>query len=219
MDITLIDILAYSCALPAIIGLMIYKKMKTLFHFLVYILLLALITEILNDPRIGFDKPILWVIINIFNILNTLFHIVFFYKAGIISSKKKAYLIFIFLLLLMGVDMLYEKKSLTDILDPLYIAGYAIILLLCIEATIKRTFNNKLSWFTDPVFLYAVINIIYAAFFLFDFSLMFFGVTKYYSIYVSLQNIHKWVNASCYVLIIWPILCTTKKHNYLKLSL
>lgn len=219
MSLTLIDILAYTCVLPALVGLPLYNKMEKYFHLLLHISLLAFVTEILTTPSVGINK--LWypLIINLFVIVNTLLHILFFQKASIISSKKKAAGIFTAFLIFVAVNMVFQHVSLNADLFPSYLASYAIILILCIEAAIKQTYSVKLSWYKDPVFLFATINVIYAAFFLLIYGIRFLGLPENNILYNTLKYSHSWVNAACNVLTIWPIICTAKKSSYIKLLL
>ena len=219
MNLTITDILAYTCVLPAITGLILYNKMEKYFHLLIHISLLAFVTEILTTPGVGISDSWYPVIVNLFVIVNTLLHILFFFKAGVISSQKKSAGIFIAFIIFVAGNIIYQHVSFNTYLFPSYLASYLIILILCIEASIKQTYNTKLSWYKDPVFLFAIINVVYAAFFILIYGIRFLGLSEENILYNTLKYLHSWVNATCNVLTIWPIICTVKKNNYTKLSL
>ena len=210
MTLELESILALTCAAPATAGLLRIRKTEPAYSVLVYIFLAALAVEvidILQRYKILHDSDTL---INIYTAANTLMHIYFFRRMGVLVNKKIIASIITAFALVYFFSILYCSNSCAIIAA---IASYIIILGLSIEGVIQYTLSNITSWLKETVSLFCLINILYAAHFIFLFSFRLISLSSDIALKDAVENIHSYLNAACNLLFTWPILCIPCRKN------
>ena len=150
-----------------------------------------------------------------FILINLLLHVWLFYNVNVINKKLAfIYIVaFIFVFIAEGVYFL----SIFSLYEVAIIVSYMIIMLLCINGAVAQVFKQQYKWWEDGLFIFCAINIIFSAYVIFAFSLRFFGVPKNAPINKSISSMYNYVNACCYLLTLWALLCIPKK-NYIELS-
>jgi hypothetical protein len=201
-------ILAITCIVPAAAGVIFYRRISKHYHPLIYILLLAVVTEVLQELNRTSHF-----ITNAFILINMILHLWLFYDVGVIKNKKNVFIYFVIFLLVYLGDGIYEGTILKPYVEAA-IASYIIILQLCIKGIGLQTFKESI-WIKDGLFIFYAINIIYSVFLVFTFSLRFFGVKADSLIGHSIADIHNYVNAASYLLTLWAVLCLRKKVGYM----
>jgi len=210
-------ILAMTCIIPAIAGIIRFKKMDVRFHPLIYILLLAVCTEIciriVERNSTTLALPIL--ITNLFILINVILHIWLFYKVKVIQKRQAIIYTLVFIAALVSEGI--YSRSIFSLYQVAIIISYIIILLLCIDGIVVQIFKQQYKWWEDGLFIFCAINIVFSAYVIFSFSLRFFGVPINAPINRAISSMYDYINACCYLLTLWALLCIPKK-NYIELS-
>lgn len=212
-------LLAITCGIPAVAGVIMFKKIDRRFHALVYLLVLALATELIQEWCVVSKEPqgINNVITNIYTLINPPVTIWFFYRVGVIKTKQGAFIYGLIFLFIYVANAFYVRSIFIVYLVAI-MASFIIIVKLCIDGIGMQTFNSDFPWFADGLFLYCAINVLYSAYLIFLFSLRFFGVPADNEINVAIASMYYYINAGCNLLTLWAILCIPKK-NYIGSSL
>lgn len=207
---------ALSCLIPGIVGVITFKKLDNRFHPLVYLLLLAFVTEIAQRICIAVKRDdISDLISNVYLLVNFVLHVWFFYGLGIIKTVR-AVIIYLNIFTIVFIANGVFKSSIFLLYEIALIASYIIILKLCIDGLVTQTFDASYKWTHDALFLFCATNIIYSAYLIFSFSLRFFGIPTDTSINVAVASFYYYINAGCYLLTLWVVLCIPRK-NYIGL--
>lgn len=217
MTETLRSILALTCTVPAIAGIIRFGIIERAYRVLVFIFLAALLVEVTGilQSKGYLNEDITWHV-DIFTIANTLMHVYFFRKMNVLVSKKVIAAVIISLGLIYAVSIIYYGSFTPMCTIIAAIFSNIIILCLCIEGVIQYTFSNKTKWFTETISVYCLINILYTAHFIFIFSLRLTSLNTNQALMNSVENIHSYLNAACNLLFTWPILCIPRRKKYMK---
>jgi hypothetical protein len=210
-------ILAMTCIVPATAGMIRFKKLDARFHPLVYILILAVCTEIC-ERVIGSHAnniTVATLIANLFILINVILHIWFFYKVETIGKKQALVYALLFVLIFISEGIYFF--SIFSLYQIALIISYIIILLLCINGAVMQTFKQQYRWWEDGLFIYCAVNIIFSTYVIFSFGLRFFGVPADTPINRAIASMYDYINACCYLLTLWAVVCIPKKH-YIELS-
>jgi hypothetical protein len=206
-------LLAVTCILPAAAAVIFFREIDKEYRTLIYILLLALVTEVLQKiNHVSIKSAYVAVaIFNTFILANTIMHIVFFFNVGIITNKMVAFMYFICFSLAYAACGTYNRTLFSPYVS-VAIFSYFMILQLSIKGIVMQTFKEN-AWAKDGLFLYCCINIIYSSFFVLTFTLRFFGIENSV-INRPITDLHNYINAACYLLTLWPVLCLRNKMSY-----
>jgi hypothetical protein len=210
-------ILAMTCIIPAAVGIIRFKKMDTRFQPLVYILILVVCTEICERIAGSYFNTLAFpnLIANVFIVINVILHVWFFYSVRVIQKRQAIFYILVFILAFIGEGI--YLGSFFSLYEIALILSYIIILLLCINGTVMQIYKQQYKWWEDGLFIFCAINIMFSAYVIFSFSLRFFGVPTNAPINKSIASMYHYINAGCYLLTLWALLCIPRK-NYIELS-
>lgn len=210
-------ILAMTCIIPAAAGIIRVKKIDARFQPLVYILLLAVCTEICERIVGTYSKTVALpsLIANLFVLINVLLHVWLFYNVKVIQKKQATIYILVFALTFISEG--FYLRSIFSLFEIAIIISYISILLLCINGIVMQIFKQQYKWWEDGLFIFCAINIIFSAYVIFSFSLRFFGVPINTPINRAIASMYDYINACCYLLTLWAVSCIPKK-NYIELS-
>lgn len=210
-------ILAMTCIVPAVAGLIVYKKMHKVFKPVVYILVLAVLTELLVRWSFSSKAPLIsgYFITNIFLLVNTALHVWLFFELQIIKKKQIAILLLAAFVVALLSNIIY-LGTISDFCFGAMLVSSILILLMAVEGITIQTFRSKQKWSSDFVFLFCIITVIYNANVVFYFSIALIGV-KEGDLHDKVLNIYRFINAACNILYVWPILCIPRNNSYMKL--
>ncbi len=214
MGSTFYMILAFSPMLPAVAGLFIYKKVNTKIYFFIYAMWLSLITEVLaaialrryDNMNASFFIYYCYICINI------ILYILFFYRMGVIKSKK----LFCFLLII-SVCVCMTALFLPLRIYTLFGANLfcsAIILGLSTELLTKQILDIKNNDYKRFSFLMSTGAILFNSFFIFFVAIWFLGKDDVFK--TNVYSVQKFVNAACYIIFGISLLCLPRTKNFLK---
>ena len=208
--------LAMTCSIPAVTGLLVYKHIHQKFQPLVYIMVLAAVTELLIRWSMMYKAPLIsgYVITNLFLLANTGLHILLFFNLQVIN-KQTGFIIFFFFLTSMIINGIY-LGTLNGFYFYTSCAASIIILFLAVEGLTKQTFRSKEKWSRDFIFLFCLITVLYNANVIFYFSIVFLGISAEL-LKGNILEIYRYINATCNVLFIWPVLCIPRNRSYIRL--
>lgn len=210
-------ILAMTCTVPAVAGLILYNKMHKVFKPVVYILVLAVLTELLVKWSFSYKAPLIsgYFITNIFLLVNTALYVWLFFELQIVKKKQIAILLFATFVIALLSNVIY-LKTISDFCFGAMLVSSILILLMAVEGITIQTFRSKQKWSNDFVFLFCIITVIYNANVVFYFSMALIGV-KDGDLHDKVINIYRYINAACNILYVWPILCIPRNNSYMKL--
>lgn len=202
-------ILAFSCIMPALLALAFYKRIDRQYYPLIYILLLALVTEIANWITLHNTSSLP---VNIYIFINVVLHVWLFYNMRIIKKAVASGLVIFFAMFIAG-NVIYNR-SVHVFLSPAACVAGIVLLIVSIEGVTKRVFYSNKVWYKDGFFLFCIISIEYNAYFTFTFLLRFFGLKGNDPVVTLVESVHNYVNAVSNILLTWVVLCLIQAKKY-----
>lgn len=138
---TLNTILAYSCSLPATLGVVYYKRMDKSFHPFIWVMWLSLISE--TAIRFVFDygkQPVLYIsTYHLYYICNYIFFILFFNRQKIISLQQCKKLLIAGAVIFILNCLL--KSPATNLLGEKTIAFHLILFYMAVKLLNQQIFS------------------------------------------------------------------------------
>jgi hypothetical protein len=207
-------IMAFSPALPAIAGLLAYKRVNYKIYPFIYAMWLSLITEGLSSIalRVYDDIYASFYIYYFYVCINISLYILFFYRMRVIQSKR---LFWLLLTISLGVCIaaFFLKLRIYTLFGANLFCS-AIILGLSTELITKQILDVKDKLYKKFSFLMSAGAILFNSFFIFLVAIWFLGKDDNFK--TNVYSVQKFVNATCYIIFGISLLCLPKAKNFLK---
>lgn len=212
MQFSLTFVLAMSCILPALTGLIIYRHAALHIRSFIHIMWLAVGAELI--ARVGvslLDKNITGTVYNIYIILNIYLYLLFFYACG--TLKKQALYILLILSAMVWTGCLALQRTLQSIAMYAHMFNGIIIVILTTQLLGRQVFRSRELLFRNFYFWFAIGAVLQYLFFIFITSLMLLG-TGYDLLRTKMFFLYAYVNAASYILFTIALLCHRKARTY-----
>jgi hypothetical protein len=210
---TLNIILAYNCALPALLGMVYYKRMDNVFHPFIWCMWLSVLAETATRFVVNYDDyPISFVYtIHLYYVLNYIFLMLFFYKQQIISLQQLKYILTAAAVILIA-NCLYKNPS-KNLLGEKTIVFHVILVYYAVDLLSQQVFNTTIALTKNGLFYIACGMLLYA--FPVLQNTIRIVVRSYYDLsterIIALQHIFEIANAASYILFLFGVIYLPKK--------
>lgn len=214
---TLNTALAYSCSLPATLGVVYYKRMDKSFHPFIWAMWLSVITE--TAIRFVFDyskQPVVYIsTYHLYYICNYVFFVLFFYRQKTISLPQCKKLLLAGALIFILNSLL--KSPATNLLGEKTIVFHLILFYLAVKLINEQIFSLSSSLKKNALFFISC-GLLLVAFPILQNTIR-IVVRYFYQLptpkITVLQRIFEIANAFSYILFFYAIIFIPKKniHN------
>ncbi len=145
-------ILAYSCTLPAVVGLLFYKRMDKCYHPFIWAMWLSVFSETTSRFILPFStQPLLHIcLIHVYYLLHFYFFLLLFYRLEVIN-KSLLKNILIFGCIIFFVNAMF-KPVFFNLLGEKTIAFYLIIFYFAVKLLTLQIFNHNINIGTNALF-------------------------------------------------------------------
>lgn len=207
-------LLAFSPVIPAITGLLSYKRVNYKVYPFIYAMWLSLITEILSSVALRvYDNTVTsFYIYYFYIIINITLYIFLFFRMEVIKSKKLFYFLLVISLGVCIAAFFLPLRIYTLFAANLFCS--AIILGLATELITKQILEVRKSQYKKFSFLMSTGAIIFNAFFIFFVAIWF--LIKDDDFKTNVYSVQKFVNAATYIIFGISLLCLPKAKNFLR---
>lgn len=209
MKLDLNFILSILCIIPAMVGIVFYKKLpKYILPFLYYICL-AVVVELLAKWAIVLqNRFFIASVYNCFIVVSFGLLLWFFNKIQIIAKSTVYILFFIGFAILLGC-FLYLKRF-TTVCMFAQVCNSIVVSILSVNLLNRQLFKSQENLLKNGLFVLAVGLLIESLFFILIGSLTVLG-SNYAEIKRSIFTIYNYVNAGGYIVYAYALLCLRKK--------
>jgi hypothetical protein len=208
-------ILAYSCAMPALAGMVFYKRMDNTFHPFIWCMCLSVLAETVTRFVLNYDYfPISFIYsVHLYYVLNYFFLMLFFYRQKIISLQKLKYLLMLGALIFIA-NCMYKNPT-TSLLGEKTIAFHVLLFYCGVALLNQQVFDTTKPLFKNGLF-YIASGILLYAFPILQNTIR-FTVRHYFDLstqrIIVLQHIFEIANATSYILFLFGVLYLPKKQR------
>lgn len=201
--------LAFTCAPPAILGLVKYKNTDAAFHPFIWAMCLSLFTEsahTLLNLNSG-PWPCYYFFANLYPVLNLIFYLLFFYRQKIISPTGLQILLTIGAIAFI-INCFFRHPLHSFMLEKSVLYNL-FIFLIAGSLLSNQIFSTQKSLVGNPVFFICCgASLFCSIFILVNVLFLFQGKTGFNSF---LFGIMRYINAVAYILFLWAIIIMPKQ--------
>ncbi len=214
MSLTLQFILAMSCVLPAIPGLLKFRKAGSNYHPFLLLLFAAVVTELLADiPMLLYNDYSIQSVVYPFYFIIEIFLMLLFYRLNnIIASTFWVYAIPLTGLVVYMVNY-YYRHSFENWLAGYCTTGFTIInLLLAIKLLSNEIFETKIPPLKNPKMIIAFGCTLFYSYYLL--VKIFISLSVQTDLYKSIFSVHQIINVVSYIIFTWAVIWIPGKIKY-----
>ncbi|HMP94661.1 MAG TPA: hypothetical protein PKD90_17405 [Phnomibacter sp.] len=206
-------LLAYSIAIPAVVGMALLKKVDKRFLPFILILIAGLITEVFYDVwRYWYPQRHPSIPYKAYLIIENLFYLWLFYNLEIIAKQSWLWIIAGFNLLFYCLQ-LSNGGSAWHSFFPAYILFGCEHLVCAVLLMSKQVLEVNIPLLKNPKFLLALPVAVYFAYVVLQISIAYwFG--QFPELSASAMSIQKVINPLCNLFFVYTLLCLPRHQTY-----
>ncbi len=213
MSSLLTFLLSITCIIPAVTGLVLYRRVDRKVHPFVWIMCLSVATELI--ARLGLTMRSGFLITTTYNLFipaNLWLFLLFFLRNGVIRSERNLQLVMATSLMVwIGCWIYHDTWQVVFMFSHVY--NSAIIVICAIQLLTRETLQTRQAPLKNFFFLVSCSCIIVYLFYIFITSTMLLS-TGFAHLRAQLYHIYQYINAASYLLFAYAIICLTKAKIY-----
>ncbi len=209
-------ILAFSCAIPAVMGMVWYNRIDKKYHPFIWAMWLSLFTESFHTIlRVcfyyDFDRvaSLYWLAGNNYIFFNIIFYLLFFLRLKVVSISIFKLLIVLSTLCFIANFFIYLPTK--KMFQESNLVNNLIIFLLAAKLLGSQIFSFKGPILKNPLFIIGVGASLFCSNFIF--IKVFYLIQPQTGFNIFLHDIIRYVNAATYLLLAWAFICMPKQES------
>jgi hypothetical protein len=205
-------ILAFSCAIPAVMGMVWYNHIEKKIYPFVWAMWLSLFTESVHTIlRVCFDynniKGLYWIVANNYVFFNIIFYLLFFMRQKVIDTSMFKLLLILCTLCFIANCFIYLPTK--KMFQESNLVNNLIIFFLAAKLLNSQIFSFKGLILKNPLFIIGVGTSLFCSIVIFIKVFYLFQPKTGFNIF--LHDIKRYGNAATYLLFAWAFICMPKR--------